>query len=109
VREDIHIYVHQDSFCVLTQILSRLTALERKVTTMAAPLDQVLQDVTDESTQIDSLSTLIAGLQQQVKDALSGATLPPAIQAKVDAVFNQAENNKAKIAAALNANVPPAP
>lgn len=72
-------------------------------------LDQVLQDVTDESGAIDSISTLIAGLRQQVADALSGATLPPATQAKVDAIFAAAETNKSKIAAALGANTEPPP
>lgn len=74
-----------------------------------ATLDQVLQDVTDESTAIDGISTLIAGLKQQLSDALSGTTLPPATQAKVDSIFAQAESNKSKIATALAANTPPAP
>lgn len=69
-------------------------------------LDQILSDVTDESTQIDSLSTLITGLRKQVADALASAgTIPPDVQAKVDAIFTQAESNKAKIATALGANV----
>ncbi len=72
-----------------------------------ATLDQVLADVTDESTRLDSMSALISGLKQQVADALSGTTLPPATQAKVDAIFAAAETNKGKIDAALNTNVPP--
>ena len=72
-----------------------------------ATLDQVLADVTDESTRLDSLSTLIAGLKQQVADALAGTTLPAPVQAKIDAIFAQAETNKGKIDTALNTNVPP--
>lgn len=72
-------------------------------------LDEVLADVTEEGTKLDSLSTFIAGLKQQIADALSGATLPPAVQAKVDAVFAGVESNKAKVQAALDANVPPTP
>lgn len=72
-----------------------------------ASLDDVLKDVTDESTAIDGISTLVAGLKQQLADALAGTTLPPAVQAKVDAVFAQAEINKGKIATALAANVTP--
>ncbi len=71
-----------------------------------ATLDQVLQDVTDESTQIDGISTFIDGLKQQLADALSGTTLSPGTQAKVDAIFSQAETNKGKIATALAANTP---
>lgn len=71
-----------------------------------ASLDEVLADVTAETTSLDSIATLIAGLKQQVTDALSGTTLPPAVQSKVDAIFTAAETNKQKIAAALAANVP---
>src|ERR1700730_6653838 len=85
--------------------LDRILALMEK---MMATLDQVLAAVTDESTQLDSLSTLIAGLKQQVADALAGTTLPAAVQAKVDAVFAQAETNKGKIATAISANTPAA-
>lgn len=72
-----------------------------------ATLDDVLNDVTAESTRLDSIATLIDGLKQQIADALAGVTLPPAVQAKVDQIFTAAETNKAKIDAALNTNVPP--
>lgn len=67
-----------------------------------ATLDQVLNDVKAENTQLDSLGAYIAGLKQQITDALSGATLPPDVQVKIDAVFAQQEANTAKIAAAMN-------
>lgn len=77
---------------------------------LMATIDQVLADVTDESTRLDSISTLIDGLKTQLADALAGTTLSPAVQSKVDAVFAAAEANKAKIDKALNTNVPaPAP
>lgn len=66
-----------------------------------ATLDQVLQDVNDESDELDKLSALIAGLKQQLADALAGVTLPAGVQAKIDAVFAGAEANKAKINTAL--------
>lgn len=87
---------------------SKLNAIIQRLDKIMATLDAVLQDVTDESTRLDSLSALITGLQQQVADALSGTTLPPPVQAKVDAIFAQAEANKGKIDTALNAGVPPA-
>jgi uncharacterized protein YoxC len=67
-----------------------------------ATLDQVLADVTNESAGIDSLGVLITQLGEQVKGLTSG-NLPPYVQAKVDAIFTQAEANKAKINAAINA------
>lgn len=76
-----------------------------KLKHMAATLDDVLKDVTDESTVIDGISTLLSGLQQQLKDALANA----ADKAKVDAIFAAAESNKAKLAKALTDNTPAAP
>lgn len=71
-----------------------------------ATLDEVLADVTAEKTVIDSVSTLVDGLRQQLADALSGAALPPAVQEKVNAIFDQAEANKAALAKAVTANTP---
>jgi hypothetical protein len=87
--------------------LSELEArLSRTLNSMAATLDQILQDVTDESSVIDSVTALIQGLKQQIADALTGTTLPPAVQAKVDAIFSTAEANKEKLAQALVDNTP---
>lgn len=69
-----------------------------------ANLDQAIADIQEESTAIDSVGALIISLRQQVADALSGAVLPPAVQAKVDAVFAGLETNKAKLATALATN-----
>ena len=68
-----------------------------------ATLDDVLADVTAETTAIGSITTLIQGLQAQI----AAAGLSPADQAKVDAIFADAEANKAALATALAANVPP--
>ena len=76
---------------------------------MAATLEQVLADVTAETTSIASISTLITGLQKQLADALAGTTLPPAVQAKVDSIFQATEANRVAIAAALAANITPTP
>jgi hypothetical protein len=88
----------------LDEILWLLKSIQRKEVTIMATLDDVLADVTAETGQIDSIGVLIAGLKQQIADALSGAVHPPVVQAKVDANFTQAETNTAKIADALNAN-----
>lgn len=69
-------------------------------------IDDVLTEVTDESGRLDSIQTLIEGVEKQLADALSGTTLPPAVQAKVDAVFTTLSANKAKIDKALNTGVP---
>ena len=69
-----------------------------------ATLDDIVADVTAETTAIASVATLIQGLRDQI----ANAGLTPADQAKVDAIFAAAEANKAALATALDANVPPA-
>jgi hypothetical protein len=47
---------------------------------------------------------LITGLKQQVADLIAQiGTLPPEFQAKVDAIFDAAIANKAKLDTAVNA------
>jgi hypothetical protein len=70
-------------------------------------LDDDLAEVTEQGSRLDSIDTLITTLNQRIADALSGTTLPPGVQAKVDAVFAGLQANKAKIDTALNTNVPP--
>ncbi len=98
------------------EVLFRLKLVEQKLDTVLlvlekimASLDDVLADVTAESTKLDSLTAFVAGLKQQLADALAGANLPPAVQSKVDAIFAAVETNKQKVQDALDANVPPVP
>lgn len=81
-----------------------LAAVLKNQEIFMATLDEILSDVTDESTKLDSLSALISGLKQQVADALAGANVPADVQTKIDAIFAAAESNKAKIQKALDAN-----
>lgn len=105
-----HIHIHHH-IELPAEVMERLDVLLRKADLIIRnqekfmpTLDQILTDVADESTQIDSLSTLTAGIKQQLADALAGTTLPTAVQAKIDAVFAGVEANKGKVVAAINAN-----
>lgn len=76
-------------------------------------LDDVISAVAAEGTIEDSAAALLVSdtgligtLKQQLADALSGATLPPAVQAKVDEVFATAQANAQKLADAVKANTP---
>lgn len=90
------------------EIVSALHGISAQLTKMEthimATLDDVLAKVTEESTQDDSIIALLQGLKQQLTDALSGATLPPAVQAKVDAVFDKDSANVTKVSEAISAN-----
>lgn len=105
----IDIYLHDEDDKKLNHILQLLQHIKERVDHIMPTLDEVLVDVQDESTRIDSLSTLVAGIKKQLDDILAGQ-LPPEVQAKVDAVFAGVEANKAKVQAAIDANTtPPTP
>lgn len=107
-RVDVHVHAADAAF--QKTVLAALAGLKDQGQTIMHTLDEVAQDMTEQTTLIDGISSLITGLKQQVADALSGAALPPAVQAKVDAIFDQAEANKVKLTAAAGANtdIPPA-
>jgi predicted choloylglycine hydrolase len=91
---------------LLVEVQTEQRLIRQAVENIMKTLDEVLDDVTDESSKLDSLSTFVAGLKQQIADALAGTTLPSAIQNKIDAVFAGVEANKAKVVKAMDANVP---
>ena len=90
-----------------------LIALQRLESIMEqmqmASLDETLAKVTEANTKADSLIALVAGLKQQLADALSGVALPPAVQSKVDAIFAEAASSVDEIDAAIAANTPEQP
>jgi hypothetical protein len=89
---------------ITTTIGSKVDLILANQEKMMASIQDVADDMTQETTTIAGLSTFIQGLQAQIA-ALPGIT--PQLQAQIDGVFAQAEANKAALAAALAANVPP--
>jgi len=71
-----------------------------------ATLDETLAAVSAEDTKVDGIIAFLDGIKKQLADALAGTTLPPATQAKVDAIFTQASASAAKIDAAISSNTP---
>jgi len=79
---------------LLNTVLINQQSILAKETTIMANLDDILSNEADEATQIGVIQTMVENLRQQLADALSGVTLPPAVQAKVDEIFTQASANK---------------
>lgn len=92
---------------LLVEVKNEQSLIRQILEKLMPTLDQVLADVEEESTKLDGLATFIAGLKQQITDALAGEKLSPAVQAKIDAVFAGVESNKTKIVSAMDANVTP--
>ena len=97
LRIEVHLYHHHED-----EILDYLKGMEKRI---MASLDETLAAVTAESTVDDSIIALLNGLAAQIK----AGGLSAADQAKVDAIFNQATANSAKVTAAVTANTPPTP
>lgn len=76
---------------------------------MDATLDQTLESVTANGTVGESIVTLLQALKKSLDDALKGVVLPPAVQAKVNAIFAASEADKAKLEEAILANTPAEP
>ena len=68
-----------------------------------ASLDETLAAVTAEKTADDSIVALLAGIKAQLAAALANATLSPADQAKVDAIFAAATASASEINTAIAA------
>lgn len=88
-------------------LLDMEARLSQKLNKMAATLDSILTEVTDESTVDDSIIALLTGIKAQLDAVLAGA-LTPAQQAKADAIFAQVEANIKKVSDAVTANTPAA-
>jgi hypothetical protein len=87
---------------------ARISRILRRVRKIMATIDQVLQDVTDESTLEDSIITLLTNIKAQLDAALANQNIPADVQAKIDSVFEGLEANKTKVADAIKANTPAA-
>ena len=104
MRVDVHHYFHYmdgELKGELVAIRSTLNALIHKGNQTMATLDEVIALAQEQATVAAGLQVAIDALQQQVKDALSGANLPPPVQEKVDAAFAAFAANNAALAAAL--------
>ena len=98
-------FANRDVILILRSLATLHQQVDRILTKLEIEmrsLDDVLSDVADERTKIDSLIALTNGLRDQVK-ALPG--LSAENQAKVDQIFDAVESNKAAVVTALDANV----
>lgn len=77
--------------------------LIRRMERIMRTLEETLALVEAQSTSVESISTLLAGIKKQLDEALGGA-LTPSQQMRVDAIFNKAQANKDQLDAAIKAN-----
>jgi|ERR1017187_317533 hypothetical protein len=104
---DIHVYFHNDH--PDHEVERKLDLILERINAMAHTLDETIAAITTEDTKIDSFIALFNGLESQLADILAGTVVPPAVQTKIDAMFDQATASAGKIDAAVAANTPVTP
>lgn len=77
-----------------------------KIKKMDKTIDEALASVTDNETVGGSVVVLLTAIKKRLDDVLSGVSLPPAVQAKVNAIFESSERDKQKLTDAIVANTP---
>src|ERR1019366_3477348 len=108
MKFEIHHYHHPRDAEVAEMVQQLFGSILERLSDIMATLDQVLQDVSDQTTQITSLQALIMGIKQQLADALSGASLPSGVQVKIDKFFQTREPKRGGLATALTPGPPAA-
>jgi len=74
-----------------------------------ATATESLEAVRAANTKADGLIEAFNALKQQLADVLAGVTLPPGVQADIDAIFAEANAQADETAAAIDENVPEEP
>lgn len=71
-----------------------------------ATVDETLELARSNRTRVGSIHALLDGIKQQLADVLAGVTLPPGVQQKVDAIFDELKAEGTEIDTVLNTGVP---
>lgn len=117
---NVHHYFHNDTddriLSAVGLVQVSVDALIQQGNKLANSLDDILTSEGSELTALGQLATAVkslqdgdAALQKQLADALSGATLPTPVQAKVDAALAASKANSDKVGALLASLAPAGP
>jgi hypothetical protein len=96
-----HLSLIRNVYTKLNAIMRALHEISVKQGEIMATLDDVKAMEDANSTKIDSVMVIVEGLKRQLADVLSGTIVPPALQAKIDAVFDAALANSTKLDAII--------
>jgi hypothetical protein len=67
-------------------------------------MDETLAAVTAADTRVDGIIEFSRGLKTRLDAALAGTTIPPAVQAKINQIFDLSTADATKVDAAIVAN-----
>lgn len=103
------IYIHDGNH--ERQITDLLNEIKEQGEQIMATLDETVAKIEEVSGKVESMRTFILALEQQISDVLSGVTLPPPVQAKLDKIFSDASGQSQAISDAIDNDpaTPPTP
>jgi len=93
----------------ISNLISTLTTLTTQGKTMVDELAAIVANETTETAALAQVLTLVQKLQTDLAAALAGTTLPPAVQAQVDAAFSASNANLAAVQALVTTSTEPTP
>jgi hypothetical protein len=92
---------------ILNKILANQAAAAKQRTIEMATMEEIVSKVTEETTLIGGVKTLVQGLRDQIA-AIPGVN--PATQAQIDEVFAKVSDNAKALSDAMQSGVtPPVP
>lgn len=97
----------QEAHKKLDLIIKLLTEDKERDQKEMANIDEILAEVSAQTSKIDGIDALMDGMRKQIADLIaSQGNIPEELQQKIDAVFATAKQNSDKIDAAIAENVP---
>lgn len=106
MRLDLYHHVSPQIEQKLDAILHKLNRMELRMSASDDIIDRLATDVSNQTTQIESMKVFIVNLKNEVANALAGENISAASKAKLAAIFPALETNTADIVAAINENTP---
>jgi len=93
----------------LNRIEKKIDLLTKEIKMADVNIDQLLADATNETTVIGSIQSAVAALQVELAKALSGVSIPPDVQVKMNSLFDTMTSNDTALANALASGTPVTP
>jgi hypothetical protein len=81
----------------LNEMLGLLKLTLEKENRIMATLEDIMEEISSQTTRIDGLNTLVDGIRTQLLAILEGTVIAPLVQAKIDTLFTQLKAQGAKI------------
>lgn len=84
--------------------VNKITFMEGR---QMASMQEIIDLITPLKSKVEGLNVLMDSMRNKIAELLAGEIVPPALQAKIDAVFTEAKGVADEIQVAIDENTPP--